>query len=107
LWAQGTALQCCFHQQSLDLLIPVYSGPVADGSKFDLTMLSTVVVQVTNTIAGNKKAGAVQQIGIPHDPCQPLPYIALLLELGTKILYKESKSKREVNVPTPICDVRF
>jgi hypothetical protein len=59
LWAQGTVLQCCFHQQSLDLLILVYSGPVADGSTFDPTMLSTIVMQVKNTIAGNKTAGAV------------------------------------------------
>jgi hypothetical protein len=85
----------------------VYSGPVADGSKFDPTMLSAVVVQVKNTIAGNKKAGAVRPIGIPRDPCQPLPYIAMLLELGSESLYKESKSKREVNVPTPMGDVGF
>jgi hypothetical protein len=31
----------------------------------------------------------------------------LLLELGGEIPYKESKFKREVNVPTPMGDVGF
>jgi len=107
LWARGAALQCSFNQESLDLLIPTYTGPIDDDSNFDPVMLSAIVVQVKYKTAGDLKAGkAIRPIGISCDRSEPLPYVALLLELGNESSYQECESKIQVIVSKP-SDVDF
>ncbi|KAF8321931.1 uncharacterized protein EI90DRAFT_3078526 [Cantharellus anzutake] len=65
LWARGTILQCCFNQSSIDFLCPIYFGSVEPEDVFDPDKLSGLVVQVN-----------------------PLPYLALLMELGTESKYQ-------------------
>ena len=103
LWARGAALQCCFNQTSLDFFIVTYSGSIAPGEIFDPEMLSGVVVQVKFKINADGKAGAaLRPIGVPRDYYRPLPYLALLLELGNESRHKESNSKIEVkSQPAP------
>jgi hypothetical protein len=94
LWARGAALQCCFNQASIDFLIPLYIGPVDDTDRFNPSHLSVVAGQVKFKNAGDKKAGfAIRPIGIPRDRHQPLPYLALHLELGNDSNYWDTKSK--------------
>ncbi|KIL60391.1 hypothetical protein M378DRAFT_26527 [Amanita muscaria Koide BX008] len=99
LWARGAALQCCFNQESLGWLIPIYIFP--DGTagfdsnaKFDPSRLSAVFGQVKNKEAGDSKAE--KAIGIPCDPDQPLPYLAILMELGTMSTYRETGSNMKL-----------
>jgi hypothetical protein len=103
LWARSAALQCSFNQESLDLFIVTYSGSIAPGEIFDPEMLSGVVVQVKFKIKADGKAGAaLRPIGIPRDSSRPLPYLALLLELGNESAHKETNSKIEVkSQPAP------
>jgi len=94
LWARDAALQCSLNQESLDLLIPTYAGPVDDDSNFDPAMFSSIVAQVTYKSTGDVMAGqTLRPIGIPRDPYDPLPFVALLLELGNESSYQKSKSK--------------
>jgi hypothetical protein len=94
LYARGAALQCSFGQESLDLFIPTYAGSVADNATFDPAALSAVVCQVKYRTVGDKRAGdALRPIGIPRDLDQPLPYLALLLELGSTATYQETTLK--------------
>jgi hypothetical protein len=71
LWARHAALQCCFNQESLDLLIPTYRGSMTDF--FDPDRLSAIVVQVKNNTTCDPRAGnALWPIGIPNDLPEPL-----------------------------------
>ncbi|KIL57071.1 hypothetical protein M378DRAFT_16508 [Amanita muscaria Koide BX008] len=102
LWARGAALQCCFNQETIDWLIPFYIFP--DGTaafdlnaKFDPSRLSAVFGQVKNKEVGDLKAEkSIHPIGIPYDPDQPLPYLAILMELGTTSTYSETGSKMKL-----------
>lgn len=83
LWARGVALQCSFNQKSLDLLVVTYTGSVAPLAIFDVAQLSAVVVQIKyKTQADTKAEAALRPIAIPRDTSHPLPYIAILMELG-------------------------
>ncbi|KAF8331025.1 uncharacterized protein EI90DRAFT_2996148 [Cantharellus anzutake] len=87
LWARGAILQCCINQTSIDFLCPVYFGSVEPGAIFDCDQLSGLVVQVKNkTKEGDTDArnGNLRPVGIIRDPKNPLPYLALLMELGTE-----------------------
>jgi hypothetical protein len=82
LWARGGALQCRFPQESIEFLIPLYLGSVDPDSEFDPSRLSGSVRQVEFKVAGDKKAEAtIRPIGIPRDRQQPLPYLAILMEV--------------------------
>jgi hypothetical protein len=83
LWARHAALQCCFNQESLDLLIPTYRGSMTDF--FDPDRLSAIIVQVKNNTTGDPRAGdALRPIGISNDLSEPLPYLAILMEFGAE-----------------------
>jgi hypothetical protein len=52
---------------------------------FDPDRLSAIIVQVKNKTTGDPRAGdALRPIGIPNDLPEPLPYLAILMELGTE-----------------------
>ncbi|KAF8331451.1 uncharacterized protein EI90DRAFT_3057981 [Cantharellus anzutake] len=94
LWARGVIMQCCFNQTSIDFLCPVYFGSVDPGANFDCDQLSGFVIQVKNKKKGDTDTGAQRNLrpnGIIRDPEDPLPYLALLMELGTDSQYREAE----------------
>ncbi|KAK2464125.1 hypothetical protein APHAL10511_003873 [Amanita phalloides] len=94
LWARGAALQCCFSQESIDFIIPLYDGPINPDSEFDPSRLSAVIGQVKNKVAGDKKAElAIHPIGLLRNRLQPLPYLAILMELGNESKHQVTGSK--------------
>ena len=108
LWARGAALQCCFTQESIDFLIPIYIGSVATDASFDPSRLSVVAGQVKSKVAEDEKAEpAIRPIGIPRDLRQPLPYLAVLMELGNESDHEENHSKIKSTAPKPAVDGEF
>ena len=93
-WARQAAIQCSFNQDSLDLLIPAYHGSVTPGAIFYPALLTGIVVQIKFKTAGDKQAGdSLRPLGIPRGLERPLPYLAILLELGNESEYQETRSK--------------
>lgn len=91
LWARGAALQYCFRQKAIDFTIPTYQceEPFEADAVFDPSRLSGVSGQVKWQLSGDLQAESrIQPLGIPHDPCDPLPYLALLMELGSESEYQ-------------------
>jgi hypothetical protein len=94
LWARGAALQCCFRQESLDLVIVTYKGSISTNAIFDTENLSAIVVQIKYQGNADTRAGrALRPIGIPRSIHRPLPYIALRMELGNQSNHQITKSK--------------
>jgi anti-sigma28 factor (negative regulator of flagellin synthesis) len=107
LWARGAALQCCFNQKAIDFTIPVYRGLVNAGAIFDPSRLSGVSGQVKFKVTGDPQAETlIRPFGIPRDPHDPLPYLALLMELGSESNYK-GNSKIKATPSGSTADVRF
>jgi hypothetical protein len=106
LWARGAALQCCFGQEAIDFLIPVYLGSVNPDSNFDPSLLSVVAGQVKYKVAGDKEAeDAIRPTGASRDRHQPLPYLAMFMELGSESCYRASGSKIQCAASkTPVDD---
>ena len=108
LWARGAALQCCFSQEAIDLLIPLYLGSVHPNSIFDPSLLSAVVVQVKYKTTGDKNAEhAIRPIGVPRDHNPPLPYLAILMELGSTSRYQETRKRIKYEAPEILPDSEF
>ncbi len=108
LWARGAALQCSINQESLDLLIVTYKGSVSGDQIFDVENLSAAVVQVKyKTNADTKTGPALQPIGIPHNISRPLPYLALLMELGTESHFQQTKDQIQLIPSPPLSDSGF
>ncbi|KAF8324209.1 uncharacterized protein EI90DRAFT_3076333 [Cantharellus anzutake] len=87
LWARGTILQCCFNQSSIDFLCPIYFGSVEPEDVFDPDKLSGLVVQVKYKKGDTSAENNLRPAGIIRDRKAPLPYLALLMELGTESKY--------------------
>ena len=102
LWARGAALQCRFDQKAIDFTIPVYHGPVDAGAMFDPSRLSGLSCRVRFKVTDDPQAETlIRPFGIPRDPHDPLPYLALLMELGSESNYKGySKIKSTPSGPT-------
>ena len=82
LWSRQAALQCCFNQESIDLLIPVYMGSISEHDQFNPMMLSGIVVQVKCKVKVDTTVEQdVQPLGIARDLHAPLPYLAFAMEL--------------------------
>ena len=108
LWACGRVLQCHFSQESINFLFPLYFSSVDPDSEFDPSQLSGGMGQVKFKVSGDKKAkAAICPIGVPHDCQQPLPYLAILMELGYKSRYKETNSKIRYMTSEPPVDSKF
>ena len=108
LWARGAILQCCFNQESIDFLMVMYHGDIQADAVFDPAMLSGVFGQVkfkskTDTTAEQ----AVRPIGLPRDLSQPLPYLALLLELGNESCYATTHLNIKVTTPEAALEGQF
>lgn len=105
-WARGAALQCCFSQELIYFLIPLYHGSVHPDSKFDPSRLSAVMVQIKNKVAKNAEP-ALRPTGVPRDRHQPLPYLVILMELGNEFSYDDSGSKIKYAGSEPSADGEF
>ncbi|KAF8343351.1 hypothetical protein F5887DRAFT_1212483 [Amanita rubescens] len=105
LWARGAALQCCYSQESIDLLIPLYHGSISLDSKFDPSRFSVVVVQVKNKVARDKLA--IRPVGVTRDRHQPLPYLVILMALGDGSRYGDRDSDIKFVAPEPPADGEF
>ena len=103
LWARGAALQCCFNQESIDQLVVVYHGAVEVGERFDPTLLSACLVQCKFRKATS--GCNVRPIGIPRDGMEPLPYLWMLIELGTEVKHKTTQSAIEAVAGSPSGEV--
>lgn len=79
----------------------VYHGDIGTKAFFDPAMLSAVFGQVKNKSKADTAAEqAIRPIGLPRDLLEPLPYLALLFELGNDSNHGGIKSKIKVTTPT-------
>jgi hypothetical protein len=76
--------------------LPTYTfnDPIKVGDVFDPERQSACFVSVKLKTAGDLKAGnTLRPIGMPRSLTEPLPYIALHLELGCETTYRETQTK--------------
>jgi hypothetical protein len=79
----------------------VYHGNIDTKAVFDPAMLSAVFGQVKfKSRADTAAEQAIRPIGLPRDPSEPLPYLALLFELGNDSDHGAAKSKITTTTPT-------
>jgi hypothetical protein len=108
LWARGAALQCCFSQELIDLVIPVYHGSTEPDSIFDPSLLSAAVARIKNREAGDGQVEpAMHPIDVLRDRCQPLPHLTILMELDYEAPYQETGLKIKCQVSEPVPDGEF
>lgn len=75
---------------------------------FDPSRLSAVIGQVKNMIsAASIEEREMRPFGVPRDLYQPLPYLAVLMELGNESNYRETNSKIKYTIPKPPADGEF
>jgi hypothetical protein len=80
-----------------------YDGPVAPEAIFDPSRLSGASVQVKFDLAGDPQAESrIRPFGIPCDPHHPLPYLALLMELGNESNYQGHSKESSQRHPDPL-----
>lgn len=101
-WFRGSGLQCVFNQESL-LFIATYNGSVDDDAVFDCDKLSACVIQVKLKKHPDTTAmRSLRPIGIPRSN-DPLPYVAIVMELGCKSVYRSpsNSEKHQVQFLSP------
>ena len=97
LWARGAALQCCFNQESLDLLIVTYKGSVGPDATFNIKKLSVIVFQIKNKSSSDTSAlRLLRPVGLHRDRRRPLPYLAVAMELGNESNYQQTTGPVQV-----------
>jgi hypothetical protein len=81
----------------------MYLGDVSPGAIFNPTLLSGLFLQIKLKVDGDAKAeSAMRPVGIPRDLSQPLPYLAILMELSTEANHQETRLKLKSAVfPAP------
>lgn len=78
----------------------VYHGDIQAEAIFDPAMLSAVFTQVKfKNQADTTAEQAIRPIGLPRHHSRPLPYLALLLELGNESAHRTAHSKTKVTIP--------
>ena len=89
-------------------MMVVYHGDINADAVFDPTMLTAAFGQVKHkNMADMTTEQVIQPIGLPHDLSAPLPYLALLLELGNKSHHGSTHSKIKVTVPEAAKEDKF
>ncbi len=79
----------------------VYYGDIDAKAVFDPAMLSAVFGQVKfKSKADTTAEQAIRPIGLPRSLSGPLPYLAMLFELGNDSNHGATKSKIKVTTPT-------
>jgi hypothetical protein len=108
LWARGAGLQCCFSQESIYLLLVVYHGSIDADSIFDPSLLSSITAQIKfRTAADGNAELAIRPIGVVRDLDKPLPYLAILMELGCEQRFKGNGEKIKYLAAGPLADGAF
>ena len=108
LWAHGGALLCCFCQEEVDFSIPVYHGSIHEESIFDPSLLFEIAGQIKFRTEGDLDAElGICPIGVDSDLDNPLPYLAILMELGCKQHFKENSMKIKFLASEPPVNGRF
>ncbi|KAF8325743.1 hypothetical protein F5887DRAFT_1289437 [Amanita rubescens] len=108
LWARGAILQCCFNQESVDFMMIVYYGDIDAEAIFNPAKLSAVFGQVKfKSQADTTAEQAIRPIGLPRSLSGPLPYLAMLFELGNDSNHGRTKSKIKVTTPTSTMEDEF
>ena len=81
----------------------MYLGDISPDAIFNPTLLSGLFLQIELKVDGDAKAeSAMRPVGISRDLSQPLPYLAILMELGTEANYQATGSKMKSAVfPAP------
>jgi ABC-type uncharacterized transport system permease subunit len=78
----------------VDALAAMYLGDVSPAAIFNPALLSGLFLQIKLKVDRDAKAeSAMRPVGIPHDLSQPLPYLAILMELGTEANYQVTHLK--------------
>ena len=78
----------------------MYLGDVSPAAIFNPALLSGLFLQIKLKVDGDAEAElAMRPIGIPRDLSQPLPYLAILMELGTEAHYQATGSKIKLAFP--------
>ncbi|KZO90870.1 hypothetical protein CALVIDRAFT_542328 [Calocera viscosa TUFC12733] len=103
LWARGAALQCSHNQEVVDIIIVVYHGSVEDDAAFDPSLLSCLYAQIKLKAAPDYVAAkALRPVGLSdHIAEMRLPYVVMLMELGTKAKPNANKQSGLVAVHPP------
>jgi hypothetical protein len=108
LWDRNAILQCCHNQYSVDFLGAAYLGSVSPDAIFDPALLFPIVGQIKFKSRGDAKAEQeLRPVGITRDLSDPLPYLALLMELGAESTYQETRSKVKSTAAEPAPDGTF
>ena len=83
-------------------------GSMESNEEFDPNRLSAIFGQVKFKIDGDSRSGEeIRPIGLARSPHQPLPYLAVLMELGNESNYLETTSKIKVTTPEPLVEGTF
>lgn len=78
----------------------VYHGDIDADAVFNPAMLSAAFGQVKyKSKADTTAEQAIRPIGLPRNSTEPLPYLALLLELGNESHHGKTHSKIKVTIP--------
>jgi hypothetical protein len=81
-------------------MMVVYHGDIDADAVFDPAMLSAAFGQVKyKNKADTTEEQAIRPIGLSCDLSEPLPYLALLLELGNESHHGTTHSKIKVTIP--------
>ena len=85
-----------------------YSGNVAPSETFNVAKLSEVVVQVKyKTKADTKAEPTLRPLGIHRHLSQPLPHLAILLELGSESRHQKTSTLFQVLTPSALVNGKF
>ena len=83
-------------------MMVVYHGDVNADAVFDPARLSAAFGQVKYKDKADTTAEkAIRPIGLPRDITNPLPYLALLIELGSDSHFQSTGSNIKVTTPDP------
>jgi hypothetical protein len=95
-------LQCCYNQASIDCLFVIYCGSVESNALFNPDLLLGCFIQVRNRSEADAQAEInCRPITLPRDLNHPLPYLMLLMELGTQSAHQKTRSQIKCAVSQP------
>ena len=86
----------------------VYYGDIEGDAVLDPAMLSAAFGQVKFKSGADTAAEqAIRPIGLPRDLSRPLPYLALLFELGNESAHLTTRSNIKVTIPKSAAEGEF
>jgi hypothetical protein len=87
------------NQESLDLQIVTYKGSIAPDAVFNIKNLSVSIIQIKNKFSADANAlRLLRPVGLARDLYEPLPYLAIVMELGTDTPYQGHEGPIRITV---------